>query len=255
MAAAAAIARWREARGSQKTRSGLIGIYFGVVLLLCKSVGATILAAVFIPIIAFLRAKRIATISAAACIIMLVYPAIRTAGFVPTITISELTRSFSTDRAGSFEFRLINEDQLLRRAGEKPVFGWGSWGRNRIYSPDDGSDLSVTDGAWIITLGTWGWVGYIAMFGLLNLGCLRILSRRTARSAATMAVAVTCSLLALNLIDSIPNSSIRALTWIIAGTLASVGSRQFSGRPIPSLQRRREHEHSTESMLASFVEA
>jgi len=221
MAGTAAVARWREARGRQRTRAGLIAVYFGIVLLLCKSAGAIILTVIFAPIVAFLRAKRVAAIGAAACIILLLYPAIRSTGLVPTVTISELTNSFSTDRAGSLGVRLINEDQLLKRAAEKPMFGWGSWGRNRIYSPEDGRDLSITDGAWIITLGTWGWVGYFAAFGLLCHGCLRFVWNGRIRKNAGLAGAALISLLAINLLDSIPNASIVPITWMLAGALCA----------------------------------
>lgn len=234
MAVTAAVARWREARGRQRTRAGLIAVYFGVVLLLCKSVGAIILTVIFAPIVAFLRAKRVAAIGAAACIILLLYPAIRSTGLVPTVTISELTNSFSTDRAGSLGVRLINEDQLLKRAAEKPMFGWGSWGRNRIYSAEDGRDLSITDGAWIITLGTWGWVGYGAVFGLLSLGCARLMWRRNILSSITSASVTLCVLLTINLMDSIPNASIRPVTWLIAGAVFAVGSRIKGRQPTPS---------------------
>jgi hypothetical protein len=233
MAATAAVARWREARGRQRTRAGLMALYFAVLLVLCKSVGATILAAIFVPIVAFLRAKRVAMIAAAACVMMLLYPAIRSAGLIPTITISELTGSFSSDRQGSLGVRLINEDQLLQRAAEKPIFGWGSWGRNRIYSPADGKDLSVTDGAWIITLGSWGWVGFLATFGLLGIGCIRIQVSKKSRKSVTPIIAALCALLALNLLDSIPNSSIRTITWMIAGSIAAIQSRRIvSGLPL-----------------------
>lgn len=222
MAATAAIVRWRDARGQQKTHAGLIALYFGVLLVLCKSAGATILAALFLPVVAFLHAKRVAAVSAVACIMMLLYPAIRSAGVVPIVTISELASTFSADRAGSFGFRLVNEDQLLKRAAEKPLFGWGSWGRNRIYSKDDGRDLSTTDGAWIITLGMWGWVGYIGMFGIISIGCVRILVSKKARRATTPVIGGICALLAINLLDSIPNASINVLTWLLAGSLANV---------------------------------
>ncbi|MBU1825619.1 MAG: hypothetical protein KKA44_11655 [Alphaproteobacteria bacterium] len=229
MAVTAAVARWRESRGRQRTRAGLIAIYFGVVLLLCKSFGAIILAVLFTPIVAFLRAKRVAAIGAAACIILLLYPAIRSTGLVPTVTISELTKSFSTDRAGSLGVRLVNEDQLLKRAAEKPMFGWGSWGRNRIYSPEDGKDLSITDGAWIITLGMWGWAGYLAMFGLFCLGSVRLWWRSRTHSTISIASASLCLLLSMNLLDSIPNASVRPVTWLIAGAIFAVGAKK-SGR-------------------------
>ena len=222
MAATAAVALWREGRGRGKTRAGLIAVYLGVILLLCKSMGAIVLAVMFTPIMAFLRSRHIVAISAALCILILLYPAIRTAGVIPTATISELAASFSADRAGSLGFRLVNENQLLQRAAIKPVFGWGSWGRSRVYSADDGSDLSVTDGAWIITLGSWGWAGYLAMFGLLCSGCARLLWRRKHLGPISVATAALCVLLTLNLLDSIPNASIRPITWLLAGAIASI---------------------------------
>jgi hypothetical protein len=230
MAATAAIARWREARGRQKTRAGMIAIYFGVLLVLCKSAGALILAGVFAPVVAVLRARRVALTGAAACMMLLLYPAIRSAGLVPTGAISELTGSFSSDRQGSLAVRLVNEDQLLQRASEKPIFGWGSWGRNRLYSPEDGKDLSITDGAWIITLGMWGWTGYLATFGLLCLGSVRLIWRRKILDPISISSATLCALMAINLLDSVPNASVRPITWLFAGAIFAIGSKS-SDRP------------------------
>ena len=227
MAIIAAIARWRQARGKQKTRAGAIIAYLALVLLLCKSLGAVILTVILGPIVALLRARRIAMISAVACVILLFYPAVRSAGLVPTVMIADLAGSFSADRQGSLAFRLINEDQLLQRAAAKPMFGWGSWGRNRIFSVDDGKDLSVTDGAWIITIGMWGWVGYIAMFGLLCFGCVRLLARRRLFRSISLASASLIGLFAINLLDSIPNASIRPFTWVLAGTIFVIGSERI----------------------------
>lgn len=237
MAVIAAIARWRAAQGQQKIRTGTIVVYFGVVLVLCKSMGAVILTVVFAPILAFLRARRVAVISAAMCLVLILYPAIRSAGLVPTATISEIAGSFSADREDSLGFRLVNEDQLLERAAEKPMFGWGSWGRNRIYSSQNGKDLSVTDGTWIITLGAWGWVGYIAMFGLLGGGCVRHLVRRKRAGPTSVASAALCLLLTINLLDSIPNASIRPVTWLLAGAIAAMSIRpKRSGVRKPELE-------------------
>lgn len=238
MAATAAVARWREARGGRRTRAGGIVLYFGILLVLCKSAGAIILAAVFVPVVAFLRAKRVAAIGAVVCITMLTYPAIRSAGLIPTATISELAGSFSSDRQGSLGVRLTNEDQLLRRAAERPIFGWGSWGRNRIYSSEDGEDLSITDGTWIITLGMWGWTGYFAAFGLLCLGGIRPLWRKNKLNRISPASATLCALLAINLLDSIPNSSVRPITWLLSGAIFVVSSKT-NGPPTRSRVKER----------------
>lgn len=250
MAAIAAIARWREARGTQRTRAGLIVLYFGTLLLLCKSVGAMILAAVVVPIVAFLRARRVAIIAATACTMMLLYPAIRSAGLVPTITISELSGFFSSDRQGSLGVRLINEDQLLQRAAEKPIFGWGSWGRNRIYSEVDGQDLSVTDGAWIITISTWGWIGYFSTFGLLTIGIIRVVLNRKIFGSIKVASSTLFLILTINLLDSIPNSSIKPITWLISGVALSITAQ--SGRSISRQRNLRQHKKSERQANANL---
>ena len=47
-------------------------------------------------------------------------------------------------------------------------FGWGRYGRGWVYD-DRGNLISDLDGFWIITLGTFGFIGYLALFGLLTL--------------------------------------------------------------------------------------
>src|SRR5207302_8625560 len=79
-----------------------------------------------------------------------------------------VTQVFGADRADSVQDRLENDDLMIQRAVERPVFGWGGWGRNRVYVKAQGEDSSVTDGLWIIAFGTRGWVGLLGV-------CLSIL--------------------------------------------------------------------------------
>ncbi len=69
------------------------------------------------------------------------------------------------DRAQSLEFRLDNEEILGEKARQRMILGWGGWGRNRVYDPDTGEDISVTDSLWIITFGVNGIVGLFSVFG------------------------------------------------------------------------------------------
>lgn len=227
MAAMGAIAQWRASTGRQKKRAGIVTAYLVMLLVLCKSLGAILLASIFVPALGFLRAKSVAIISSVVCILIILYPVVRSSGMAPLVTISQIATTFSGERAGSFTFRLENEDKLLHKAAERSILGWGSWGRNRIYSIDDGKDLSITDGAWIITLGTWGWVGYLAMFGLLCFGCIRLLWRKKVVSTISFAPVSLCVLLSLNLLDSIPNDSIRPITWLIAGAVFAISPKNI----------------------------
>ena len=81
----------------------------------------------------------------------------------------DVSASFSSDRSGSLEFRFDNEEKLLQHASNRFWFGWGRYGRNRVFDEDTGQDTTVTDGRWIITLGCFGFLGFLAEFGLLVL--------------------------------------------------------------------------------------
>ena len=61
---------------------------------------------------------------------------------------------------------------MMDRASQRIWFGWGRFGRSRIFD-EWGSDVSVTDGRWTITLGQFGLFGFVAEFGLLALTVFR----------------------------------------------------------------------------------
>lgn len=211
--------------------------YLAVVLLLQKSLGAALLALLFAAVILLSRPRRQLTVAALVCAVVCLFPAVRGSGLIPYEAIQGLAGGFSSDRAGSLQVRLDNEQSLLAKAAARPLFGWGSWGRNRVYDLEAGRDISITDGTWIIQVGSYGWVGYIAMFGLLGLPALYL--RRTYRRGADVpwASAAVGLLLALNLCDLVPNSSLTPLTWLLAGSLlvGRGGARPVvaSGNAIP----------------------
>lgn len=221
MGIAAVIARWRLARGGRKQVLGAAAVYLSVLMILCKSLGAALLIFIWAPVLAFLRARRIALMAGLTCLLVLIYPGMRSLDLVPVESIAAAADAYSEERGGSLGVRFKNEEELLTKAAQKPLFGWGSWGRNRLYSEEDGRDLSITDGAWIIVLGTWGWIGYGAIFGLLCFGAVRLFLSRRARREVSLATASLAAILALNLLDSIPNDSIRPITWLLAGALAA----------------------------------
>ena len=135
------------------------------------------------------------------------------------------TSQVSTDRSDSLAFRLANEDELLAKANQRPLFGWGTWGRNRFYNGYNDSDSSVTDGTWIIVVGSFGWIGYLACFGLLcyPLAARIVKPKRFGRAKVATATAGLGLILTINLIDLVPNSSLFPLTWLIVGALSVPG--------------------------------
>lgn len=151
------------------------------------------------------------------------YVVARTTGLWSGADLVEATEAgIESDRAQSLAFRLYHEDQLLRKALERPVAGWGGWGRARIRDAS-GRDVSVTDGLWVILLGDRGAVG-LALFGaavLLPVARFAVRSDpagwRTPELAPAAGCAVILTLLAIN---NLPNVMADPLWPLIAGVLA-----------------------------------
>ncbi len=137
-----------------------------------------------------------------------------------------LRTNVSAERAQSLEFRLDNEDMLIEKAMQRPVLGWSGWGRNRVYN-SQGEDISVTDGLWIIELGTHGLVGLITLFTLLLSGSIAFVcasSRLTANlSKVQFAGATGWSIAAiLCAIDAIPNAMFVPVITLTTGALVTL---------------------------------
>jgi hypothetical protein len=130
------------------------------------------------------------------------------------------------DRASSFKTRLDNEQILVAKALERPIFGWGGWGRARVYD-EWGNDISITDGQWIITLGNNGVLGLASLFTLLLLpGALvvwrwRILDASSPATAPLVALSVVVSLYA---IDMLPNGMRNPVFMIACGAVTCVAA-------------------------------
>jgi hypothetical protein len=202
-------------------------LWLALTLVLSRNLGATALMLLFAPVILFTPPRMQVLVAVAFAAMVLIFPILRGAGLVPTDTIHAMAQSVSEERAGSLKFRFDHEEALLARASEKPIAGWGSWGRNRIYDPETGRDLSVTDGIWVITIGSFGWFGYLAQFGLLTLPILMLWRNREWIAPATSGLAI---IMAANLVDLIPNSALAPISWLAAGALAGtlVDSRKGS---------------------------
>lgn len=228
----------------------MLAVYLLIVLVLQKSLGALVLTGVFGGLALFVGVRRQLHIAALVSLVICVYPIVRGAGLLPYDTILTTVGSLSSDRAGSLETRLVNEQKLLDKAAERPLFGWGSWGRNRVYDLEEGRDASVTDGLWVMQIGSLGWVGYVALFGLLSTPLVRLRSQYSRVRDVPIATAAIALLLSFNLCDLIPNASLNPLTWLLAGALSGhVASRSRAGVVAPSDPSGPRDEERTEGAL------
>ena len=192
--------------------------YLLVVLVLSKSLGAIIYGLVLIPMVAVLSARMQIRVAALLAFTALAYPVFKGADLVPQEVMLQQAEQIDQDRANSLRFRFQQETILLDRADEKPLFGWGLWGRNHIWDGVTSQILTVTDGRWIILIGVLGWVGFLAEFGILALPII-LIWRKTGQGEMSPWIGPMCLMLGINLIDLIPNATLTPLTWLLAGAI------------------------------------
>jgi len=147
---------------------------------------------------------------------------------------SWVAEKFSEERAQSLQFRFDNETILVEKALEGTFFGWGGWNRSRVFD-EDGRDLSVTDGLWIITLGTKGIFGLVLLNIVILLPVILLLYRSTPAQWNTKeygALSAMCMLLLLYMIDNLLNGMINPIFMLfnggICGLLANGVPESFS---------------------------
>lgn len=202
------------------------GLWLMLVLFLSRSLGAFVIVLLLVPPLIFFNERSHILLAMIIAGGVLLYPMLRGAGYVPVNSAYILSQSIDEERAESLKFRFDNEDTLLLKVNEKPWAGWGGWGRSRIYD-NAGKDISVTDALWIITIGTYGWLGYIAQFGLLCLPTFMLGWHRN-RLNISRATAGLALVLGATLLDLLINASLTPVTWLIAGAL--MGQYQTVGK-------------------------
>lgn len=237
----AALSLWRSSVGKIRTRWLIAAVWLLMVLVLSKGIGALGIGLFLGALIVFLPIRMQILCAAGLAATLLTYPMLRGAGWAPTETALRIAASVDSAREASLRYRFDNEDILLERANLRPLFGWGGWGRNRVID-DRGRDVSTTDGYWVIAIGTKGWLGYLAEFGLLLIPMI-YLGLRWKGLGLTPATAGIAMALTANMIDLIPNATLTPVTWLLAGALAGrlelghVTEAALAATPSPPLRR------------------
>lgn len=220
-AAVAAAALWRTQVRVLRLPPGAVIAYLGTMLVLCKSLAASVYGAALVPLVRFASPRLQLRVAIALASIALLYPLLRSADVFPTRFMTDLAASVSVERAASLQIRFDQEQQLLEHASQRIVFGWGRWGRSRLYDEYTGRDVSVTDGRWTVTIGTFGLFGFVAEFGLLLLPVFRAVSALRSSSSPhdRIYLAALALIVAISAVDLLPNASISPWTWLISGAL------------------------------------
>lgn len=212
--AAAGMARAVQEK-NQKAFYILAALWILGTLSLSKSLGALLIALMFLGLL-IMPQKLIRAGLIFIVFTVIFYPLLRSLDLVPTGMLLDLANKINVNRAISLGFRLTNEQLILDHVLNKPVFGWGGWGRNLAVAMENGKQV-VPDGRWVITFGQGGYVRFLAEFGLLCVGILGVVFDRKPVSFISVTVAL---LLAANLVDLMPNATLTTATWLWAGALA-----------------------------------
>lgn len=201
--------------------------YLFVVLIFCKTWSAAAYAVLGMFFILKLRPSTQVKWSFIIAAIVILYPIAKVNEVIPEKEIISTISQYNPARAQSLEFRFQNENEMLAHVLEKPFFGWGSWGRNRIYSKWDGRDLSVTDGRWIAELGTNGWIGFLFYYAILLTPLYYALKtfKYIKEPKDQVYFAALSIILAICIIDSIPNTGMGPMHFFLAGIL--LGQAEF----------------------------
>lgn len=220
-AVVAATAMWRTRTSVTRLPPAVVTAYLSGILLLCKSLAALSYAFILVPLMRYAKPRMQLRVAIVLAIIALSYPLLRMAELVPTTQFLEIASSVNAERESSLKLRFDNEEQLMARASQRLLFGWGRWGRSRVYDEASGQDVSFTDGRWILAIGSFGLFGFFTEFGLLALPIFRAASalRFTKSVRDRINLAALSLILAVNVVDLLPNSGLTSWTWLIAGAL------------------------------------
>jgi hypothetical protein len=215
---------------------------------LCKSTGAIVLLAAGTA--ALLATAYLRTRIALVCLIIAapLYIVLRCTGEWDGKSLVAASSVQGEDRSQSLDFRLRNENMLMEKALRQPLFGWGGWGRSRVYD-ENGKDISITDGLWIIALGNCGIFGLTVLTAFLLLPAILMVWRYPPHvwlsNPEFAAPAVCCVVTTLYMIDNIPNGMVNPIFTLIAGALCGMAPLESHEQPVVVEKRFVSHRRAT----------
>ena len=200
----------------------LVVPFLAVVAFFCKGTGAIVLAfGVVVCLYASVVLRTRLPLIAYMCVSPL-YIVARANGVWDGMGLVDFVSNFSAERAQSLNFRFVNENVLIEKASQRPVFGWGGWNRSAVFN-ERGDKTSVSDGLWIILYGKAGLLGMISFMVALMMPVLMFIHRFKAHRWLSKSVAPTTALalmLAMYQVDCLFNGMESPLNFLIAGGLA-----------------------------------
>lgn len=237
MTASLGVSLWISSRNRRLLGIPVVYLVFALSLtaIACKSTGAIALG--FLGTVCFTAVRYTSSKAFLICLACLspAYIVARLSGWSGSNLLA-VAQSFDQERADSLRTRIDNEDRLTAKALQKPILGWGGWGRNRVYD-DDGRDLTVTDGLWIIFLGVNGFIGLISLSLIFILPTLRfvlITEKRAIVASEYAPVLMLVIVILLYWIDCLFNAMINPIYVMCTGALVNYAVSQVADEGLPS---------------------
>ncbi len=235
LTAGALAAYWLWLTGSKQRVMGLPMAAAAAILTLttlaCRSTQAWGLLALGMLSLTLVKTTRWSGWAVLLVLIPILYMSTRGLGIVSNDSIVAPTAALVGEtRASSLEFRLSYEKQLVDRAWERPIYGWGGFGRSLLKTDSSGTadGLNIVDGLWVLFFGKYGMVGLFGLMGALIMPLVALWWRVPARfwTHATVAPAVVVGVIvALWAVDNLLNAMHNPVFLLAAGALASCYDR------------------------------
>ncbi len=199
--------------------------------LLCKSSGAIALLAAAIAVLVLMKSFATSLPMALLVCVPTGYVALRTVGEWSGSGLTEVVDEFSSERANSLSFRFRAEERLREKAAERPLLGWGGWGRSFVRNSEDPerTDTVITDSLWILVFGKYGALGLASLLALFCAPVVALWRRCPPRAWSSpnavlpWALATVLSIYAL---DSLVNAMENPVYVLIAGGLCGLAPRR-----------------------------
>lgn len=115
------------ARVPSRPAPRLSAIVSGILLILNRSFGAIIYALAAFVLQSMRSPRTIGRVVAISGLVVISYPVLRTVDAIPAVRIVSFFEGINPERAQSLQFRFDQEERLLSRAMQRPMFGWGGW--------------------------------------------------------------------------------------------------------------------------------
>jgi hypothetical protein len=260
MATATVICTWLSGSGALKRIAGVptrwLALALGITTVLCKGFGAFTL--MFIGIGIYLAARVFKQGLPLILMLALVasYPVVRGTGILSAERILG-TASLAYDelRLQSLEVRVTSEDLYIDHAAQRPLLGWGGWGRGEANSEEK---RSVPDGLWVIALSRAGWLAVMALLFMYLLPVFLFVRRYRAGSwtrPELAPLAAFCVMMTIYWIDCLANAFPNLILILMMGATHSwfANRRSLAEAAAPTVATSGKSEAAGEAKPASLA--